>query len=75
MEWLKSPSPPSRLRQLGEGSASKETVTDWFCKMWASSRAAAALGHVNQFWVFVLVLGYPLPMYLLGETQLELIGS
>jgi hypothetical protein len=43
--------------------------------MWASSRAAAALGHVNPFWVFVLVLGFPLLMYLLGETQLELIGS
>jgi len=37
--------------------------------MWASSRAAAAFGHVNPFWVFVLVLGFPLPMYLLGGKR------
>jgi len=30
--------------------------------------AAAALGHVNPFWVFVLVLGFPLLMLLLGEA-------
>ena len=32
------------------------------------SVAAAALGHVNPFWVFVLVLGFPLLMLLLGEA-------
>jgi small-conductance mechanosensitive channel len=30
--------------------------------------AAAALGQVNPFWVFVLVLGFPLLMLLLGEA-------
>jgi small-conductance mechanosensitive channel/CRP-like cAMP-binding protein len=30
--------------------------------------AAAALGHLNPFWVFVLVLGFPLLMLLLGEV-------
>lgn len=30
--------------------------------------AAAALGHVNPLWVFVLVLGFPLLMLLLGEA-------
>ena len=30
--------------------------------------AGAALGHVNPFWVFVLVLGFPLLMLLLGEA-------
>ena len=32
------------------------------------SAAAAALGQVNPFWVFVLVLGFPLLMLLLGEA-------
>jgi small-conductance mechanosensitive channel len=32
------------------------------------SVAAAALGQVNPFWVFVLVLGFPLLMLLLGEA-------
>ena len=32
------------------------------------SLAAAALGQVNPFWVFVLVLGFPLLMLLLGEA-------
>jgi len=32
------------------------------------SVAAAALGHVNPFWVFVLLLGFPLLMLLLGEA-------
>jgi hypothetical protein len=39
--------------------------------MWASFRAAAALVRVNPFWVFVLVLGFPLLMYLLGEASLN----
>ena len=30
--------------------------------------AANALGHVNPFWVVVLVLGFPLLMLLLGEA-------
>jgi hypothetical protein len=30
--------------------------------------AATALGHVNPFWVVVLVLGFPLLMLLLGEA-------
>ena len=32
------------------------------------SAAVAALGNVNPFWVFVLVLGFPLLMLLLGEA-------
>ena len=32
------------------------------------SVAAAALGQVNPFWVFALVLGFPLLMLLLGEA-------
>jgi hypothetical protein len=43
--------------------------------MWAGSVAATALGHVNPCWVFVLVLGFPLQMLLLGEAQLDLISS
>lgn len=34
----------------------------------SSGASAAALGQANPFWVFVLVLGFPLLMLLLGEV-------
>lgn len=68
-------SSPSHAGFASLRGASKETRSDLYCKMWAGSVAATALGHVNPCWVFVPVLGFPLQMLLLGEAQLDSISS